>query len=102
MMRPLLLAAVVGCLTLAPQLASADDKMTAPTGTVMMSCHAPKSGEKANAQLLTDKSTWTCAPVDTTKVMNGPDMTNIKTMDELDKASKALLQTQMGVFVGNG
>jgi hypothetical protein len=103
MIRSLLFAAVVGTLTLAPQLASADDKMMkAAPGTVIMSCHTPKTGEKANTQMMADKSTWMCSPVDTKKVMTGPDMTNIKTMDEANKAWKAYLQAIMGPNPGTG
>ena len=102
MLRPVLLAAAIGGLTLVPLLASAQAKPAAPAGGMVMACHAPKSGEKANTQMMTDKSEWMCQPVDTKKVMSGPDMTNIKSMDDLNKAWKQLLQTQMGVYVGNG
>lgn len=95
-MRPLLLAALVGSLALAPQLVSAaDEKMsTAPAGNMMVMCHAPKTGEKANTQMMTDKSMWVCTPADMKKMMAGPDMTNVKTAEEANKAWKAFLESQ--------
>ena len=96
MIRPLLLAAVVGSLALAPQLASAVENPVTPVmAPMIVMCHAPKTGEKGNTMMMGDKSMWMCKPVDMKKMMSGPDMTNVKTMEDANKAWKAHLQAEV-------
>jgi hypothetical protein len=97
MKRTLLFAALLAGSVLAPQLASADamsadHAMAAPS--TMMLCRAAKADEKSNAMTST-KEALMCKTLDMKKVMAGPDMTQMKTPADADKAWRQFWQIQM-------
>ncbi len=97
MKRTLLFAALLAGSVLAPQLASADTMsgdhaMAAPS--TMMLCRHAKSDEKANAMTST-KEGLMCKTLDMKKMMAGPDMSQMKSATDADKAWREFWQIQM-------
>jgi hypothetical protein len=94
-MNKILTALLVAGVAALPQIASADD-MAASSAMAkpMMVCHAAKAGETATAMTMS-KTALVCSDMDMKKMMAGPDMTNVKTAKDADKAWREFLAHQL-------